>query len=195
MHQRNFDHVIFDLDSTLVTIEGIDELARAKGVWDKVHALTYRAMNGEMPFAEVFFQRLTIIQPTNQDLVDLGTLYSHRLTPGATEVVARLTQRARVFLLTGGLNPAVSIVGKTLGIPQTNIFANVLDKRAVVRNLRNTFPGRFVLVGDGMTDWEAGQLTDRFICFTGVAKRKEVIAKSATCARSLHEILSILIEA
>ena len=61
--------IVFDCDSTLSSIEGIDELARVKGqsIFEQVAELTHAAMNGEVPLDEVFSRRLAIIQPDQKN--------------------------------------------------------------------------------------------------------------------------------
>jgi phosphoserine phosphatase len=65
----SFDVVCFDCDSTLSRIEGIDELARQHGLFDKVAALTDAAMNGELALEDVYASRLDLIRP-NQASID-----------------------------------------------------------------------------------------------------------------------------
>jgi len=62
--------ICFDCDSTLSTIEGIDELARVRGsdVFKQVEAMTHQAMDGKIPVEEVFGKRLEIIKPTRNDV-------------------------------------------------------------------------------------------------------------------------------
>lgn len=62
------DEVFFDCDSTLSTIEGIDELARLKGVEDRIVELTNAAMDGKIPLQEVYAERLRLLSPTRADM-------------------------------------------------------------------------------------------------------------------------------
>jgi len=62
------DAVCFDVDSTLVTIEGLDSLAEYCGVGDEVKQWTTRAMGGAMSFQESFKARLDIVKPTEQQV-------------------------------------------------------------------------------------------------------------------------------
>ena len=57
-------HVIFDCDSTLSRIEGIDELADIAGVTRQVRQMTDAAMAGEIGLEEVYGKRLELIKPT-----------------------------------------------------------------------------------------------------------------------------------
>ena len=80
--------VVFDCDSTLSAIEGIDELAAEHA--DEIRGLTDAAMDGSLPLVEVYGRRLEIIRPTRQAVDDLSTLYIQRLVEDARETVAGL---------------------------------------------------------------------------------------------------------
>ena len=60
--RMEFHNVIFDLDSTLVSIEGIDELGRMVGKESEIQKLTDAAMRGDVTLEEVFEKRLQIIR-------------------------------------------------------------------------------------------------------------------------------------
>ena len=62
------DAVCFDVDSTLVTIEGLDSLAEHCGVGEEVKQWTTRAMGGSMKFQDSFKARLDIVKPTEQQV-------------------------------------------------------------------------------------------------------------------------------
>ena len=62
------DEIFFDCDSTLSTIEGIDELARLKGVEARIVELTNAAMDGKIPLQEVYAERLEACWPRVQPL-------------------------------------------------------------------------------------------------------------------------------
>jgi len=119
-----FQRVIFDCDSTLVTIEGIDELARLKGMATRIAALTERAMNGEIPLEQVYAERLALLQPTRAELEEIGRLYRRNLVADAREVIATLQSAGvAVFIVSGGLLRAVIDVARELNIPDANVRA------------------------------------------------------------------------
>ena len=62
------DAVCFDVDSTVITKEGIDELAAFLGVGDRVAALTASAMGGSVPFHEALAARLDVMRPSRKQL-------------------------------------------------------------------------------------------------------------------------------
>ena len=67
-----FQLVIFDCDSTLSAIEGVDELASLHGVGDEVRRLTADAMQGLLRLEDVYGRRLDLIRPNAQSLQWLG---------------------------------------------------------------------------------------------------------------------------
>ena len=71
----SFDLIFFDCDSTLSTIEGIDELARLKGKELRVGLLTQKAMDGELDLQEVYGKRLRAIKPRRGQLKTIEELY------------------------------------------------------------------------------------------------------------------------
>jgi len=190
-----FRTVIFDCDSTLSTIEGIEELAVEHRA--EVERLTALAMQGTIPLEEVYGRRLDLIRPSRKDVDRIGKLYISRLVPGAAEAVrAMQEERIGVFILSGGLAPAVRAVGLHLGITETNVAAVEVwfddhgryrgfdlesplarsgGKRVWVES-RTDLIRPVLLVGDGATDLEARPAVDRFAAFTGVVRRDPVVA-------------------
>src|SRR5512141_938779 len=104
----SFRLIFFDCDSTLTTIEGIDELARLSGQYDHIADLTRRAMDGEIKLEEVFAARLELLRPTRADLHHIAVAYREAIVPDAKETIAALRfAGCRVYIVSGGLLPAV----------------------------------------------------------------------------------------
>ena len=119
-----FLRVIFDCDMTLVTVEGIDELARLKGQAEYIAGLTHQAMNGKIPLEEVYAERLELLRPTRAELEEVGRIYRRSLTPQASEVVAALQLAGvEVFIVSGGLKAAVLDLAEYLKVPEENVHA------------------------------------------------------------------------
>lgn len=119
-----FEIVIFDCDSTLCAVEGIDELARWLGKEAEVAELTRRAMNGELPLEAVYSRRLELLQPTREHMQRLARLYRETLIPDAAAVITALLRAGReVFIVSGGLAEGVREFGLWLGLPEANIHA------------------------------------------------------------------------
>lgn len=119
-----FQRVIFDCDMTLVTVEGIDELARLKGQAGFITDLTNQAMEGKIPLEAVYAKRLELLRPTRAELEEVGRIYCQKLSPHAAEVVAALQLAGvEVFIVSGGLKAAVLDLAEMLKVPATNVHA------------------------------------------------------------------------
>ncbi len=118
------EEVFFDCDSTLSRIEGIDELARMKGVEARIAELTSAAMNGDIPLQEVYAERLRLLMPSRADLRRIEDAYKQTVVLHAREVIAALHEMGRrVFIVSGGLADAVVGFGVWLGVPRERIHA------------------------------------------------------------------------
>lgn len=195
-----YQNVIFDLDSTLSSIEGIDELGKLKNMEKRIKNLTRQAMSGQLPFSEVFIRRLKLIKPTQRELFAIGELYKNSITPGATELINWLYRRGtNIFVVTGGYTDCSYPLTDYLGIPRKNVFANrlIFDEEGQFKKVDQRIPlwrddgkikvvsgiialhsGKTICIGDGISDWKASQIADGFICFAGIAHRPEVAAKA-----------------
>lgn len=194
--EGGFASVVFDCDSTLVRIEGIDELAGDR--IDEIRQMTELAMEGAMALEEVYGQRLAIIDPTRDAVEALGRAYAAALVQDARETVRALLWLGKdVRVVSGGLRPPVEAVAAELGIPPARVAAvgiafdgegRYLDferdsplarsggKPDVIAGWRLARPS--LLVGDGSTDLEARGAVDCFAAFMGVAWREAVAAKA-----------------
>lgn len=124
----SFDLIFFDCDSTLSTIEGIDELAKLKGKEGRVGLLTDKAMNGDLDLGEVYGKRLKAIRPTRGQLKAVEERYAETIVEDAREVIAALQFLGKhVFIISGGLVDAVRGFGRRLGVAPENIRAVELE--------------------------------------------------------------------
>lgn len=116
--------VFFDCDSTLSRIEGIDELARMRGVAEQVARLTRRAMDGEIGLEEVYAERLRLLTPTLGEMRTLALRYSEATVEDARGLISALLFLQReVFIVSGGLAPPVRIFSRWLGLPARRVRA------------------------------------------------------------------------
>jgi phosphoserine phosphatase len=206
-----FQSVVFDCDSTLAAIEGIDELAGPRIA--EVRALTDAAMDGALPLDEVYGRRLELIRPTRAQVEALGNAYVASLVDDARPVVAALLWLGKVVrVLSGGLRPAVVALAAHLGLRSDTV--NAVDIRfdpdggyagfdrdsPLARSggkpeaiLNWSLPRPTLLVGDGATDLEARAAVDCFAAFMGVAYRPAVAAGADVVVRaqSLAPILAL----
>ena len=103
MQLGDFGLIAFDMDSTLITIECIDELADFAGKKAEVSAITEAAMRGELDYPESLRRRLAVL--AGLDARVLARVFGERLllSPGARELIAAVqTAGLRTALLSGG---------------------------------------------------------------------------------------------
>lgn len=125
LFRRNRRLAVFDMDSTLIEAEVIDELAKAAGVGDKVSEITERAMAGELDFRASFKERLALLQGLDVSVLDsIGA--SLRLTEGAETLFAELKRLGyKTAILSGGFTYFAKQLQAKLGIDY--VFANELE--------------------------------------------------------------------
>jgi phosphoserine phosphatase len=116
--------IFFDCDSTLTSIEGIDELARLKGQFDHIADLTRRAMDGEIKLEDVFAARLDLLRPTRADLRHIAQVYRETIVPDAKETIDALHfAGCQVYIVSGGLLPAVQDFARSIGLLRSHVRA------------------------------------------------------------------------
>ncbi|WPB75544.1 phosphoserine phosphatase SerB [Archangium violaceum] len=126
LYRRSKRLVVMDMDSTLIRIEVIDELARAYGVGEQVVRITERAMHGEMDYDESLRQRVALLKGLDAKVLhDLAA--NLPLTEGA-ETLIRVLKRLgyRTAILSGGFSVAAEALKARLGIDQAH--SNVLEE-------------------------------------------------------------------
>lgn len=124
---RGAHAVCFDVDSTVITVEAIDEFAAFCGKKEEVAALTARAMGGSVPFQDALAARLEIIAPTREGLAAFLRGHPFTLTPHVADVMARLRARgAAVYLVSGGFTQMIHPLADALGLPRSHVFANTI---------------------------------------------------------------------
>ena len=191
--------ILFDCDSTLSTIEGIDVLAEQAGVVDQVVPLTNAAMEGRLKLEEAYAARLDLIKPDASTIEAVGRQYIETRVEGAAEAIAALGVLGwEVHVVSGGIRQAVLAIARFLGVPDERVHAVDLKfdanghyagfdpesplarsggKAEIVRRV-GAGAERVVMVGDGITDLEAGEAGALVIGFGGVVRR-DIVASRA----------------
>ena len=211
-----FDVVVFDVDSTLSSVEGIDWLAARRGAEAEQHIseLTARAMSGSVALETVYLSRLSYILPTRADLNELAAEYLQTIQPNAHKLCIDLRDAGCiVVLVSGGLRDAIRPLADYLGVPDSClyavelIFANdgtfvslsgeqplstQLGKPAILQELKTRFPGSIAMIGDGATDAATCGVADCFIAYTGVARREAVVALADAEAHDFNSLYPLL---
>ena len=190
-----YQTVVFDCDSTLSAVEGIEELARTHRA--EIEALTEEAMRGALPLEAVYARRLELVRPPKGRVLALGQRYIEEIIPDTRETIAALcSEGIAVRIISGGLRPAVLVLAAELGIEEsavdavdvyfgddgqyagfetTSPLAASGGKRKVVESWGDSVARPVMLVGDGATDQEAQPAVDAFVAFAGVAYRPKVV--------------------
>jgi phosphoserine phosphatase len=178
LNLSDYKLIAFDMDSTLINIECVDEIAAAVGRKAEVAAITEAAMRGEISdYKESLRQRVALLKGVT--VADMDRIYQNhlQLNPGAAELVSACQQAGlKVLLVSGGFTFFSDRIRDRLGIDYTR--ANVLEldhgvltgrmvhqpwgdicdgaeKRSMVLQMCDTLginPKQTIAVGDGAND-------------------------------------------
>lgn len=190
--------IVFDCDSTLSTIEGIDELAKHNGVGERVESMTAQAMNSTGVNPDLYTKRLDLVSPKRDQLIELGQIYFANQVQHASHVIQTLKRLQKsVYLVSAGLYPAVKVFGESMQIPSENIYAVNINfdtngnyagyeqnspligpqgKRVIVSKLKELHKN-LIHIGDGTNDIAVNDIVTRFIGFGGVTYREYVASR------------------
>lgn len=125
VYRRNRRLVAFDMDSTLIQAEVIDELAKRAGVGKQVSAITERAMRGELDFKQSFTERVALLKGLPETA--LGEVAATlRLTDGTERLISTLKKLGyKTAILSGGFTYFGRGLQRRFGIDY--VFANELE--------------------------------------------------------------------
>ena len=207
--------LIFDCDSTLSSIEGIDELARVRGpeIFKRVEEMTNDAMDGKIAVEAVFGRRLEIIRPTAADVAAVGRRYIATIEPDATAAIAAARAAGWTpMIISGGFRNAIRPLADHLGIERIEAVDLFFDTagnytgydeaypttrsggkpEVIARLKRELAPTRVVMVGDGASDLETKPVVDLFVGFGRYTAREKVKRESAQFIYALAGLPAIL---
>lgn len=210
-----FNSVIFDVDSTLSGIEGIDWLAALRGAEIKAWSagLTERAMEGKLPIEAVYVERMHAVKPTMAEIEQLGRVYVERIAPGARETLTELRARGvELVMVSGGLREAILPLARELRVDEQSVHAVSVffdeegnyagfderslltrqdGKRTTVRGMG--LKGPILAVGDGMTDCEIRPVVDGFAAFTGFMRREPVVERADYVIENFDQLRELIL--
>lgn len=205
MRWRQYPVTLFDCDSTLSAVEGIDELPADSDRQEAVAALTDAAMDGTVPLEEVYGERLNLLNPTREQIRNVKNQYKSSVVPDAQAVIGALDDTGtETWIISGGLLEPVAEFATWLGIHPDRVravstqfdplagdwWAGRSDPRYAEHDqghltttsgkadvIRNTVAstGRKMLVGDGVSDLAASSEVDLFVAYAGVIARPAVV--------------------
>jgi len=165
--------VAMDMDSTLVTIESIDEMGDMLGIKGQVAAITAQAMRGEIDYPESLRRRVALLEGLEEQALEHICEERMMLSPGAEALVLRCRNRGiRTLLVSGGFNFFTAWLQQRLGIDDTlsnvleirdgrltgRVLGGIVDGHAKAQKLREEIallgidPAQAVAIGDGAND-------------------------------------------
>jgi phosphoserine phosphatase len=125
VYRRNRRLVCFDMDSTLIEAEVIDELAKAAGVGEQVAEITELAMRGELDFNTSFTRRMALLKGLDESVLE-DIAANLRVTEGAEKLISSLKKLGyKTAILSGGFQYFGEYLQNKLGIDY--VYANALD--------------------------------------------------------------------
>ncbi|MFT6862384.1 MAG: phosphoserine phosphatase [Akkermansiaceae bacterium] len=207
--------IAFDCDSTLSSIEGVDELARLSdsNIFQEVERLTHQAMNGEVPVEEVFGRRLALIQPTKDQCTEIGERYLETIEPTAKATIAALqTMGWECLIISGGFLPCIRPLAQSIGIERVEAVPIFFDEKGdylgfdenypttrsggkpeIIKLIRKeSSPDIMVMVGDGVSDLETKPHVDHFVGFSRYVERNSVATNCMHNVFSMAELLGFI---
>ncbi len=202
IYRRNRRLVVFDMDSTLIDAEVIDELAKEAGVGEQVSAITESAMRGELDFKESFVRRMALLKGLDESVLE-RVAQRLRLTEGAEALISTLKRLGyKTAILSGGFDYFAKRIQEKLGIDYVyanqleivggkvtgNVAGEVVDGQRKAQLLREIAAGenidleQVIAVGDGAND-----LPMLSIAGLGIAFRAKPLVK-ATAKQAISKL-------
>ena len=213
--------LFIDFDSTFVKVETIDELAKfclkddseADDKVKMISDITNQAMSGELDFPSALEKRLSILNLTRDDVIEVSNQIS-TLISNSIESHHKLIQDISdsIWILSGGFTEVIYPVVSKFGIKHDHVIANsfVYEDNMVIgcdkendlfkdngkaRAIKKlNLNKEIIMVGDGYTDYETYKdgAVDMFICYTENIHREDVIKKSNYIANNFNEVINII---
>lgn len=211
-HLRDFKLLAMDMDSTLITIECIDEIADMQGLKPQVAEITEAAMRGEIQFRESLVRRVALLK--GLDASALARVYNERLalSPGAEKMLAAVKAAGiKTLLVSGGFTYFTDRMKERLRLDMSHanqleiedgkltgkVLGDIVDateKRKTVERAcvqLGCLPSETIVMGDGANDLEMMDIAGLSVAF----RAKPVVRAQADVALNfvgLDGILNIL---
>lgn len=202
--------LIADMDSTMITVECIDELADYAGIKPQIAEITERAMRGELDFEGALHGRVALLKGLEDAAIDQCRAERVKIMPGAKELVRTMKMRgARTLLVSGGFTRFTGPVAREIGFDAAvaneleiadgtllgTVTVPIVDAARKRTELEAAITGGIdraltLAVGDGANDIpmiEGAGL--------GVAYHAKPVTRAAAAAEIVHGDLSVLLYA
>ena len=188
-----------DMDSTLITIECIDELGDFAGRKSEVAAITAQAMRGELDYPQSLRQRVAVLGGLDESVLERVYAERLRLTPGAEALVAKCKAHGvKLLLVSGGFSFFTERLRERLGIDYTisnrlaieggrltgRLLGDIVDADAKAAKFREVVEAlradrhQTVAIGDGANDLKMMAQAGYSVAF----RAKPVVRAQASCA-------------
>ena len=185
---NNIKLMVSDMDSTLISIETIDEVARQVGLSTQVSFITEEAMQGQLDFSESFKKRLSILKGVSTESFNQVYKNKMELNPGASELVKFFKSiKIKTALVSGGINFFAKKVTDVLGIDTYRandveiknealtgkVLGAVIDAKAKANYIEELCryyrlsSKQVIAIGDGANDLEMMKLAGLSVAYYG----------------------------
>lgn len=206
---EDFKLVVMDMDSTLITIECIDEIADMQGLKDEVAEITEAAMRGEIEFSESLLRRVALLK--GLDETALADVFEQRLelSLGARTMLRGMKQAGlRTVLVSGGFTYFTERLERDLNLDVTRanllevvdgkltgrVLGEIVDaeakKATVIAQAAElgVSPSKAIAIGDGANDLQMMSVAGLSIAF----RAKPVVQSQASVALNFSGLDGVL---
>ena len=216
------DYIIIDFDSTFITGESLDELAKYKlrdqpdsqTMLNKIKSLTNAGMNGDIPFKQSLDERMEVLNLNRSDINSVSKILSECVTPSFTKNKPFFIENNnKIIILSGGFKELIVPIVDDFGILSSNVFANdfiynsseqitginqdnIMSKNGgkVKQSKLLSIHGTVHVIGDGYTDYEIklDGPATHFFAFTENVERKNICELADLTLSNFDDYINIL---
>lgn len=198
-----------DMDSTLVTIESIDEMGGMLGIKDRIASITGQAMRGEIDYPESLRRRVALLAGLEERSLEHICEERMHLSPGAQALIARCREHAiRTLLVSGGFSFFTAWLQQRLGIDRAfsnvleiesgrltgRVLGGIVDGNAKAGKLRDEMrllgatPEQTIAIGDGANDIAMMSVAGISVAY----RAKPIVREHATHALDYAQLDGVL---
>ena len=213
------NYFIIDFDSTFVSVEALDELARIalahhpekKDILQQIQAITAQGMEGKLDFPTCLIKRLTLFQANRTHIKKLVGFLKNQITPSVLRNKEFFdVYKKNIYIISGGFTEYILPVVHAFGITEDHVLANTFtyNDKDIITGFDTKNPlaqqygkahavatlglkGNMYVVGDGYTDYSIKEkgLANKFYAFTENVHRDSVAKYADYITTNLDELL------